>query len=97
MKNFAKINSENIVESVIVAVPSLIDEIEGIYVEVTEETGWAGPGSLYSKEKNKFIISRPFDSWTLDEESFEWTPPKEKPASGKWAWSEQEQDWLEVS
>ena len=96
MKNYAKINSENIVDSVIVSTQSYLSELNGTFVEVTSETGWAGPGSLYSPTHSKFLSLKPWDSWTLNEESFEWEAPKPKPLTGKWVWDESEQEWVEV-
>ena len=96
MSNYAKINPENIVESVIVSTESFLKELSGNFVEVTTETGWAGPGSLYSATHNKFLGLKPWESWTLNEETFEWEAPKPKPLTGKWVWSEIDQDWAEV-
>lgn len=96
MSNYAKINSENIVEHVIVSSPSYISELDGNFIEVTETTGWAGPNSLYSPNHNKFLSHKPFESWTLDEENFVWVAPKPKPPTGKWVWEDSIQEWVEV-
>lgn len=96
MKNFAKINSDNVVERVIVSNPSYLQELDGIFIEVTESTGWAGPDYLYSPQLNKFLGLKPFESWTLNEEDFIWEAPKTKPSSGKWVWEESLQEWIEV-
>ena len=96
MKNYAKINSENIVDSVIVSTESYLKELNGTFVEITDATGWAGPGSLYSSTQEKFLGIKPFESWLLNEEDFEWEAPKPKPATGKWVWEESEQEWVEV-
>lgn len=96
MKNYAKINSENIVEMVIVADSSFVDLTKGYFIEVTDSTGWAGPGSLYSKEHNKFIQSKPFESWILNESIFDWEAPKPKPDSGKYFWNDSAQEWQEI-
>lgn len=95
MSNYAKINSENIVDSVIVSSESFLKELSGTFVEVTSETGGAGPGSLYSITHNKFLGLKPWDSWILNEESFAWEAPKPKPETGKWVWEESEQEWVE--
>jgi len=96
MKNFAKINWDNTVHSVIVSNESYLRELDGYFVEVTEETGWAGPNSIYSPVKGKFLDGKPFESWTLNEEDFKWEAPKPKPDTGKFIWSEAEQEWIEV-
>lgn len=96
MSNYAKINSENIVDFVIVSNESYLKELSGAFVEVTEETGWAGPGSIYSATHNKFLGAKPWESWTLNEETFEWEAPSPKPLTGKHVWSEADQEWVEV-
>jgi len=96
MSNYAKINSENIVDFVIVSNESYLKELSGTFVEVTTETGWAGPGSIYSATHNKFLGAKPWESWTLNEETFEWEAPSLKPLTGKHIWSEVDQEWVEV-
>ena len=96
MSNYAKINSDNIVDFVIVSNESYLKELSGTFVEVTTETGWAGPGSIYSVTHNKFLGAKPWESWTLNEETFEWEAPSPKPLTGKHIWSETDQEWVEV-
>ena len=97
MSNYAKIDSENIVENVIVCDDSNIPLLGGTYVKETEETGSASVGFTWNKEKNKFIKLQPYGSWTLNEDSCEWEAPVSKPAS-PWMgyWNEDSQEWVEL-
>lgn len=97
MSTYAKINSENIVENVIIADAAYVASQGGIWIEVTESTRKANTGDTYSAEKNKFISEKTFESWVLDEESCEWVSPVgPKPANGHWYWNEPEQEWTEI-
>ena len=97
MSNYAKINSENIVENVIVADQSYISTQDGVWIEVTESTNNASTGDLYSQAANKFISQKPFGSWILEEESCKWVSPVgPKPSEGYWSWNEAEQEWTEI-
>jgi len=97
MSTYAKINSDNIVENVIIADVAFISTQSGLWIEVTPSTGSANSGDLYSTEHSKFIPQKPFDSWVLDEDSFDWVSPVgPKPSSGYWSWNESDQKWEEL-
>ena len=97
MSIYAKINSENIVENVIVADAAFISTQSGTWVEVTSSTGSTNSGNLYSPEHSKFIPHKPFDSWIFDEDSFDWVSPVgPKPPTGYWSWNESDQKWEEL-
>jgi hypothetical protein len=58
---------------------------------------FAGVGFVYDKAKDAFIPPQPYGSWTLDESTCTWAPPVTYPDGGKkHAWSETEQQWVEV-
>jgi hypothetical protein len=97
MSIYAKINSENIVENVIIADASYISTQEGVWIEVTDSTRQANSGNTYSPEAKKFISEKPFESWVLDNTSLEWVSPEgPRPATGEWRWNETDQEWVEV-
>lgn len=96
MSIYAKINTENIVENVIVADFSYISNIDGIWIEVTDSTNKANSGDTYLQEAKKFISEKPFESWILNNTSFEWTSPVTKPETGEWRWIEESQEWVSV-
>lgn len=94
MSKYAKINSENIVENIIVCDDVQIVYFDGKYIKVTDETKNACIGNPYSELLNKFKEHPPASSWLFNENTFEWEAPVEKP-SGNYHWSEQDQNWIE--
>ena len=96
-KEFAKIDNNNIVEQVIVAEQDFIDTLDGTWIETSEglRKQRAGIGMTYDKDKDIFVLPKPFDSWTLDSNS-DWQPPKAMPADGpkSYYWDEETQDWI---
>ena len=93
IKTYAKINSENVVENIIICNNSEIGSQSGTHVEVNENTNQAIIGFAYSYEKNKFSQPKPFDSWSLNEETLLWESPVDKPV-GATIWNEENQSWI---
>lgn len=55
----------------------------------------AGIGYTYDKTRDTFIPPKPFNSWQLDEQTAQWTAPKERPKDGKhYRWDESKADWV---
>jgi hypothetical protein len=92
MSNYAKINSENIVENVIICEDSNISLFSGNYIKETEETQKASIGDTWDTENKKFIAPKPYDSWTLNE-NFIWTAPVEQLVSNSY-WDEDSNSWI---
>jgi hypothetical protein len=57
---------------------------------------FAGVGFTYDGELDAFIPPKPHDSWVLNEETCQWTAPKEKPTDAKYYWNEEKLDWIKV-
>lgn len=58
---------------------------------------YAGVGFTYDSNKDAFIPPRPFNSWSLNEETCLWESPIKIPNDGKnYRWDEVEQNWIEV-
>ena len=57
---------------------------------------FAGIGYTYDNKRDAFIPEKPFPSWLLDEETCNWTPPKELPKDGRYYWDESKQEWVKV-
>lgn len=56
-----------------------------------------GPGYYYDSINNAFYPPQPFESWTLDEDTYNWNPPMELPQDGKdYVWNENTREWVEV-
>ena len=54
----------------------------------------AGIGYKYDEDRDAFIPPKPFDSWTLNEETCIWEAPVAHPNDGKtYSWNEENQTW----
>lgn len=98
---FAKINENNIVETVIVAEQEFVDTLEGTWVQ-TDVNGispknYAGIDYTYSSEDNAFIAPKPYESWELNEETFKWEAPTPMPLDGNYYWDEEQLSWMPVA
>lgn len=59
---------------------------------------YAGIGFTYDPDKDAFIPPKPYESWTLDEFSCLWQPPKPRPNDAKpYTWNEEKLDWVEIT
>ena len=58
---------------------------------------FAGIGFTYDVARDAFIPPKPFDSWTLNEDTCLWNPPVAYPTDGMmYEWSEDDLDWVAV-
>lgn len=58
---------------------------------------FAGIGFTYDEERDAFIAPKPFDSWTLNEDTCRWEPPTPYPSDGLvYLWDEPTLSWLEM-
>lgn len=58
---------------------------------------YAGVGYTYDAQRDAFIAPQPFPSWSLLEETCEWTAPVQYPNDGKiYTWDESVLSWVEV-
>lgn len=57
---------------------------------------FAGVGYKYDADLDAFIAPKPFNSWILDEQTAQWKAPIDRPAEGKYIWSEDELNWVTV-
>lgn len=53
---------------------------------------YATVGGQYDEQRDAFILPKPFLSWTLNEATCTWRPPKPFPP-GRARWNEDLQDW----
>lgn len=61
---------------------------------------YAGIGYTYDVYWDAFIPPKPFASWKLDYEIFDWIAPVPKPDAGPnydWAWGEANKEWIKVN
>ena len=105
MSHFAEINSDSIVQRVIVAEQDFInsgavgDSFNWVQTSYNGNfrKNYAGTGYSYDKTKDAFIAPQPYPSWTLAEPSFQWEAPTPYPTDGKmYTWDEPTVAWKEV-
>lgn len=61
------------------------------------EKNYAGIGYTYDSERDAFIPPKPFNSWTLVDETCLWQAPTPMPTDGKpYRWDEETTSWVEV-
>ena len=59
---------------------------------------YAGKGYKYNLSEDAFIPPKPFNSWTLNEETCLWEAPTAYPDDGKfYNWNEENQTWDEIN
>jgi len=59
---------------------------------------YAGIGFIYDSVRDAFIPPKPFDSWTLNENTCQWEAPTEYPTGGKfYYWDEKTISWIEMA
>lgn len=59
---------------------------------------YAGIGFSYDSELDAFLPPKPFASWVLNSETFEWETPIAMPTDGKvYNWEESTLSWQEVT
>lgn len=113
MAHYAFLDENNIVVEVIVGIDEteLIEGLDpetwygnfrGQTCKRTSYNGnirknYAGIGYTYDAERDAFIPPKPFESWTLDEETCLWEPPTPYPTDGKdYEWDEATLNWIEI-
>tara|TARA_Y100000590_G_scaffold47747_2_gene50584 strand:- start:18228 stop:18548 length:321 start_codon:yes stop_codon:yes gene_type:complete len=105
MSHFAEIDSNGIVQRVIVAEQDFIDSgavgdaanwIQTSYNNNIRKQ-FAGIGFTYDSAKDKFIAPQPYASWSLDGND-DWQPPVAMPEDDKrYYWDEDTTNWVEIT
>lgn len=109
MSHFAKIEN-GLVTQVIVAEQDYIDTLEGEWVQTSYNTygnkhpenrplrgNYAGAGFTYDKVNDVFYAPKPYSSWVLDQATWLWKAPVDKPNDGKqYGWDEPTTSWVEL-
>ncbi len=106
MSHFAEINSDSIVQRVIVAEQDFInsglvgDSFNWVQTSYNSNfrKNYAGTGYTYDKTRDAFIAPQPYPSWTLVEATCQWEAPVAYPTDGKmYTWDEDTTAWVEVT
>jgi len=99
MAYFAKVLNGKVVDIMICDqdyMDNYIDTSPGTWIETFKDGSarghYAGVGSTYDSENDRFLKEQPYPSWTLDEETLSWNPPSIKP-EGTHKWNEETQTW----
>lgn len=107
MAHFAKINENNIVETVVVVDNSqehrgqdfLANDLMlgGRWIQTSYNSNFrgrfAGAGMYYNEEKDRFEPQQPYPSW-IQKENGDWEAPKPKPEGLNWNWDEDSKEWI---
>ena len=105
MSHFAEINSDNIVQRVIVAEQNFInsglvgDSFNWVQTSYNGNfrKNYAGKGYTYDKVRDAFIPPQPYPSWTLVEATCQWESPIPYPTDDKmYTWDEETTNWVEA-
>ena len=112
MAHWAEIDENNIVVRVTVGDNNdsngdegyqwLIENLGGTWIKTSYNgnirKNFAGIGFTYDEERDAFITPKPYDSWTLEEETCQWKSPIEYPTDGNiYYWDEETLSWIEVA
>ena len=58
---------------------------------------YAGIGMTWDEGRDAFIAQKPFNSWTLNEDTCRWDPPTPMPSDDKeYVWNEETLSWVEL-
>lgn len=58
---------------------------------------YAGIGYIYDPQRDAFIPPKPFASWVLNEDTYQWAAPVPYPDGGKdYSWDETAWAWVEL-
>jgi hypothetical protein len=108
MSHWAEIDNDNIVLRVLVGDNNAPDEgqsfmesLGGTWIKTSYNgnirKNFAGIDYTYDAERDAFIAPKPFNSWTLDEDTCLWQAPTPMPTTeGKrYYWSEDDLSWRE--
>lgn len=90
--NIAIIEDGTVV-NIVVGQPNTVAELFDLTLPANQKDGDAWIGARWNGKK--FEPQRRYESWTWNEKTFDYDPPKPRP-EGNYYWSEAELDWLPV-
>jgi hypothetical protein len=106
MSHFAKIDSNNIVENVIVAEQDFINSgavgDSFLWVQTSYNGNFRGKyasiGDTWDKVNEVFISPQPYPSWTLNEDTCIYEAPIAYPTDDlMYSWDEDTTSWVEIT
>ena len=98
---FAKVKDGIVVECIVADkdfINNFIDNTPGTWLETREDgsirKNYAGIGYTYDAQNDAFIAPKPFNSWVLNNKTFEWEAPVAIPDDEKhYTWNEESKSW----
>jgi hypothetical protein len=77
----------------------LIRNLGGRWIQTSYNANFrnkfAGIGDLYLEEYDVFVFPQPYESWSLNYETFKWEAPVEYPQDGQfYIWDEDSLSWI---
>jgi hypothetical protein len=110
MSHYAQIDDNNIVTQVIVAEQDFVGDPSRWIQTSYNTTGgqhtnggtplrknYAGIGYTYDVGRDAFIPPKPFNSWSLNEDTCLWDPPTPYPQDNNaYYWNEDTLSWVEI-
>ena len=110
MAHFAELDENNIVLRVLVTdndFPNegydwFVENLGGTWVKTSYNgnirKNFAGIGYTYDADRDAFIPPKPFESWTLNEDTCLWQAPTPYPQDGRiYIWDEETTSWTEIT
>lgn len=110
MSHFAELDENNVVIRVLVGDNNkpnegydwFVENLGGRWVQTSYNANfrkhYAGIGFIYDERLDAFIPPKPFDSWTLNEETCVWEAPVPYPTDGsRYSWNEETGNWIQVN
>ena len=98
---FAKVKDGIVVECIVADqdfINNFIDNTPGTWLETREDgsirKNYAGIGYTYDAQNDAFIAPKPFNSWVLNNKTFQWEAPVAIPDDEKhYTWNEETKSW----
>lgn len=109
MSHFAELDENNVVLRVLVGDNNMpnegydwfVENLGGRWVQTSYNgnirKNFAGIGYTYDEQRDAFIPPKPFESWTLNEDTCLWQAPIPYPQDGRiYLWDEETLAWAEA-
>ena len=105
MAHYAKVLDGKVTDVIVAEADffdTFVDSSPGKWIQ-TSYTGsirknYAGIGDVYDSTRDAFYQPQPYPSWTLVEDTCQWTAPVTRPDDGKdYNWNEATTNWVEVT
>ena len=108
MAHYAKVVNGSVTQVIVAEAEffdTFIDSSPGEWIQTSYNThGGVHSGGKFAIHKNYagvgytfdgigFAAPKPYNSWTLNQETYLWESPVPKPEEGFWQWNEEDQAW----